>query len=75
MPVGNSITFLQSSNIRLTKDKKAAITCMQDLSKLFCTILQVTAHMVLCFPKAAEEIKDITTITLMGMHTLLCACD
>lgn len=75
VPVGNGVTFPQSSNIGLTKDEKTAVARMQDSFKLFRTILQVTARMALRFPEAAEEIEDIATVALVGMRTLLRARD
>ncbi len=71
IPVGNRITFPQSSNIGLSKDKKATIAQMVDSFKLFHTILQISTCLALRHPDAMEEIKDIPTTTLIGMWTQL----
>jgi len=71
--VGSGLAFLQLSNIGLLKDEKVAVMRMADSFKLFCMILQISTHLALCHPDTVEDIKDITTATLISMQTQLCA--
>jgi len=73
--VGSGLAFLQSSNIGLLKDEKAAVVRMADSFKLFRMILQISARLALHHPDTTEDIEDIATAALVGMQTQLCACD
>ncbi|ELR23751.1 uncharacterized protein ACA1_195730 [Acanthamoeba castellanii str. Neff] len=75
IPITSRVTFPQLSNIGLSKDKKAAITHMQDSFKLFQMTLQIVACMAHHFPNTKSDIKDIATVALIGMCTLLHTCN